>query len=121
MNVLPRISGTQWALRVAVAGSFVYPAINALFDPYAWIGYFPVFLTDMVAPHSILLLHAFGVVEILLALWLLLGTRIRIPALIMAGMLLAIVGFNLSQFPILFRDVAIALTALSLAFMPHTP
>lgn len=119
MNVLPRISGTQWALRIAVAGSFVYPAINALFDPYAWIGYFPSFVTDMVTPHSILLLHTFGVVEILLALWLLLGTRIRIPALIMAGMLGAIVLFNLGQFQVLFRDLSIALATLALAFTPR--
>lgn len=121
MSVLPRISGREWLLRLAVAGSFVYPAIDALFDPYAWIGYFPSFLTDLVAPHGVWLLHAFGVVEIILALWLLLGSRIKIPALIMAGMLFAIVSFNLSQFPVLFRDVAIALACLSLACMPQTP
>ena len=116
MHLLPRISGAQWLLRLALAGSFLYPPVSALTDPYAWVGYFPSFLTDLVAPHGIWLLLAFGVVEVGLALWILFGSRVRIPALIMAGMLLAIVCFNLSQFPVLFRDVAIALVAISLAF-----
>jgi hypothetical protein len=35
-------------------------------------------------------------------------------------MLAAIVVFNGVQFPILFRDVSIALAALALAFLPRT-
>ena len=118
MSFLPQISVPEWLLRIGVAGSFFYPPFDALIDPYSWIGYFPAFLTNLVAPHGVLLLHAFGVLEIGIALWLLLGRSIRIPALVASILLIAIVVCNLPQFQVLFRDVSIALAALALAFWP---
>jgi hypothetical protein len=119
MRFLPKASFPEWMLRSLLALSFLYPPVDALGDPYSWIGYFPTFLTDLVAPHGILLLHAFGIVEVLLALWVLLAKDARKPALIMGLMLIAIVAFNPGQFQVLFRDVCIALAALALLYFPR--
>lgn len=105
-------------LRGAVAFAFLYPPINAWSDPNAWIGYFPAFTQGLLPDAT--LLHVFGVVEIVLALWILSGWKIFFPSLIAAAMLIGIVVFNLSEFQVLFRDVSIALAALALAFM-HKP
>ena len=118
-----KLSPSEQLLRLALALTFLYPPIAAVFDPYSWVGYFPTFLSDAVAPHQILLLHAFGVVEVLLALWVLLGRRVRTPALLMASLLVVIVLANPAQLPVLFRDLALALVAIALAFrkVPQTP
>jgi len=102
-------------LRAGLAFSFIYPAISAVFDPYAWVGYFPVFVTALLGDHSFTLLHVWGVFEIALALWVLFGVRIFIPCIIMAVALVAVILTNLAQFPILFRDVPIALIAIAVA------
>ena len=119
MNPL-RLPREELLLRLAVAFSFVYPAFAALSDPDSWIGYFPSFLLDLAGGGGLLLLHAFGIFEVLIALWIVSGKRVFIPSIIAAVMLLAIVLFNIPQFPVLFRDVAIALAALALAWR-HKP
>ena len=105
----------SWILRVSLAFSFAFPAINAIFDPDSWVGYFPSFLNGYIDP--LLMLHSFGAIEVLLALWVLSGWKSHIPAAIMALMLLAIVMFNLAQFQVLFRDLAIMGEALALMVM----
>lgn len=105
----------DWVLRGAVAFAFLYPPFNALSQPDAWAGYFPVFLQGYV-PEGVLL-HVFGVGEVVLALWILSGWKIFLPSLLAAGMLLAIVGLNMPEFQVLFRDISIAGAAVALAFM----
>ncbi|MBI2612619.1 hypothetical protein HYW59_02290 [Candidatus Kaiserbacteria bacterium] len=102
-------------LRAGVAFAFLYPPLNALVDPNSWIGYFPAFVKGYV-PDAILL-HAFGVVEVGIALWILSGWRIFWPSLIAAAMLLGIVMFNPSNFQVLFRDISIAAMALALVML----
>lgn len=110
-----RLSPSEQLLRLALALAFLYPPVAAVFDPYSWVGYFPTFLSDAIAPHQILLLHAFGVFEVGLALWVL-GTRhVRVPALLMAGTLIAIVLANPAQLSVLFRDLALTLVAIAVA------
>lgn len=110
----------QIVLRVGVAFAFIYPPIAALSDPTGWFTYFPAFIRALPVP-ELVLLHGFGLLELLLAAWVLSGWRIRIPATIMTLMLLAIVLFNLSDFDILFRDLAIAAMTLALALWPRKP
>jgi uncharacterized membrane protein YphA (DoxX/SURF4 family) len=105
-------------LRLGVAFAFLFPALNAFLDPYAWIGYFPPFLMGILPDE--LLLHGFGILEILLALWILSGRRIFIPSLVATVMLFAIVLFNLRDFQVLFRDIPIAFMALILT-LQHRP
>ena len=106
-------------LRSGVAFAFLFPALNAILDPYAWVGYFPPFMLG-VLPDT-LLLHVFGVVQIIIGLWILSGKRIFIPSMVATGILLLIVLFNLPDFQVLFRDLVIAgmSFALTLSHRPH--
>jgi uncharacterized membrane protein YphA (DoxX/SURF4 family) len=120
MRFLPRVGPAELLLRFALAFSFLYPPVDAVRDPYAWVGYFPAFLTDALAHVGLLpqvLLHAFGALEVALACWILFGRSARVPALVAAGLLLLIVAVNLAQMQILFRDVSIAVGAIALALL----
>ncbi|MBI3572277.1 DoxX family membrane protein [Candidatus Kaiserbacteria bacterium] len=112
-----RQSAAHLALRLGVAFAFFYPPIAALSDPTSWAAYFPSFV-HMLPINATILLHAFGIVEVIIALWILSGWRIRIPAVIATLVLLAIVVFNANQFAVLFRDLSIAAMALALALWP---
>ncbi len=103
----------QLVLRIGVAFAFLYPPFNALSDPDSWIGYFPVFAKGYVSNE--VLLHTFGVVEVVIALWILSGWRIFWPSIVATAMLLTIVFFNPTNFQVLFRDLAIAAIPLALA------
>ena len=102
-------------LRLGVAFAFLYPPLSAFFEPYTWLGYIPAFARGYI--DDLLLLHIFGVVEIIIALWILLGWKIFYPSLAATAILVAIVIFNPAEFPILFRDLSIAATALALALL----
>ncbi len=99
-------------LRIGVAFAFLYPPIDALVEPDAWIGYFPQFMRGIV-PDPVLL-HSFGALEVVIALWLLWGRRIEWPAAAAVVVLLAIVGLDSSEFQVVFRDLSIAAAALAL-------
>ncbi len=105
-------------LRIGVAFAFLYPAINAYSNPYTWFGYFPKFLQGMLP--DMVLLHSFGVIEIIIALWILFGKHVFWSAVIASLMLVGIIIFNFGDFEILFRDVAILAMTISLA-IAHAP
>jgi hypothetical protein len=102
-------------LRLGAAFAFLYPPINALFEPYSWIGYFPDFTRGYV--DEMLMLHTFGVIEMIIALWILSGWNIFWPSIAATAMLVGIVVFNPGEFPILFRDLSIAALTFSLAII----
>lgn len=108
-------------LRIGAAFAFLYPPIAAMSDPVSWASYFPSFVRAL-PMDSLVILHGFGIIEVVLAFWMLSGWRIRIPATIMTLMLLGIVATNVSQMDVLFRDVSIALMTLALVFLwPSVP
>lgn len=111
---------SELLLRAALAFSFLYPALHALVDPYAWVGYIPGFVLTLIPLGEETVLYTWGGIELLLALWVLFGKQIVIPALLMGSALLAVVLFNLGQFPILFRDLPIAALAFALAWNNRT-
>lgn len=105
-------------VRMGVAFAFVYPAIHALYQPDSWLGYFPLFVRDLAHTFGVsdmVLLHAFGAVEVCLALWILSGKYIFWPSLAATAMLLGIVVLNPVQFEILFRDLSLAAASAALA------
>ena len=110
-----------WAdlvLRAGLAFAFLYPAVDEIFDPYSWFGYIPHFLVQ--AAHSIhipdmVLLHSFGALEVIIALWVLSGRKIFWPSAAAAFILAAIVITDLQDFQVIFRDVAIMAIAVALA------
>ncbi len=108
-------------LRAALALTLIYPPLSALSEPYAWLGYFPSWITTLTPIEPLVLLHLFGAFEIALAVWLLTARDPRIPAGITGILLLAIVVVNPSQFLVLFRDVALALAAFALIPLAHPP
>ena len=112
-----RGSSTERFLRVGLAFAFLYPAISAWFNPYAWIGYFPDFLLSFAGSYDMWLLHAFGVTEILIALWLLASRRVFWPSMLAAVYLVGIVVFNLNQLDVIFRDISILAMALALGLL----
>ncbi len=105
-------------LRIGVAFAFLYPPVSALSSPESWIGYFPSFLFGYVSDE--ILLHAFGVVEVIIALWILSGKYIFWPSIAACAMLVGIVAFNIPNFEVLFRDLSIAAAAASLAVIAKT-
>lgn len=107
----------NFILRAGVAFAFLYPPIDALLDPYSWVGYLPHFVRGFVP--DLVLLHGFGVLEVIIALWILSGKKIFLPSLAAAAILVAIVFLNLQDFQIIFRDVSIAAAALALAVMSY--
>jgi uncharacterized membrane protein YphA (DoxX/SURF4 family) len=96
-------------LRIGVAFAFIYAGISGLVNPDSWIGYFPTFL------QSNTILIVWGIVEVILGLWILSGRNIFIPALLGGLSMIGVIIFNWSQMDILFRDVTIMLAALALA------
>ena len=107
-------------LRAALAFAFLYPPISAWSDPFSWLGYVPAFAYVLWPWSHLVLLHLFGVAEIVLALWVLSGWRIALPSALACFLLLFIVVTNPGQFEILFRDLSIAAIAFVLAVM-HWP
>lgn len=115
---MQREHGADLVLRAGLAFAFLYPPLNALVDPNAWIGYFPPFARGIV-PDPVLL-HGFGLIEILIALWLLSGWKIFWPAALATLMLCGIVFFDASEFQIVFRDLSIAAIGVAIA-LRHYP
>ena len=107
-------------LRAGAAFALLFPAINAIFDSDAWIGYFPRFMRGIV-PDPVLL-HAFGAIEVVIALWLLSGKHLFWPASAATCLLAAVVLFNVNGFQVVFRDLSIAALTLALAIKhAHNP
>lgn len=100
-------------LRASVAFVFLYPALNGFVNPDAWIGYFPPFLLNSIS--ETMLVSGWGVIEIILALWILSGKKIAIPSIIATILIVGIVVFNPSQFIIIFRDLSLAGVTAALA------
>lgn len=115
----------DWILRIGLAFAFIFPAIDEIFDPYSWLGYFPqaiVQAAQSMGIPNLVLLHSFGTIEVIIGLWLLSGWKLFWPSCIALLMLLAIVILDSpgGQFEVLFRDLSIASIALALA-VAHYP
>jgi uncharacterized membrane protein YphA (DoxX/SURF4 family) len=104
----------NYLMRLGVAWAFLYPPLRAIYDPFSWLAYFPPFLRELSIPPEILL-HGFGIIEIITAVWILTGKKILVPATLATVMLLAIVIFNHSDMDVLFRDLSIAAMSAALA------
>jgi uncharacterized membrane protein len=102
----------SWLLRGGLAFVLSYAATSSLVHPEAFAGYFPSFIPTAWATE---LLPLFAVFEVLLALGLM-TARYAYVACTLAGLtMLAILAVNLDAFDVLFRNVAIACGAFTLA------
>ncbi|OHA24535.1 MAG: hypothetical protein A3B11_00020 [Candidatus Taylorbacteria bacterium RIFCSPLOWO2_01_FULL_44_26] len=103
--------------RLAIAFSFVYVGWSMFTSPDLWIGYTPEFIEKAFKAWgwtNDLVMKGEAIIHIVLGLWILSGKNIFLPSLLATLFLASIVFFNQTQFPILFRDVSLALVALGL-------
>ena len=85
----------NWAsifLRLGIAFTFFYAAFSSFSNPFAWIGFFPLWSRGLLPAE--LLLNGFSVYEIILGFWLLSGYRPRASSALAALSLAGVVVFN---------------------------
>ena len=107
-------------LRAGAAFAFLYPALDAFADPASWLGYFPAVVRHTAAVlgiPNVVLLHGFGAVEVIIALWILSGKKIFWPSLAATLLLFSIIISDPGDFQVLFRDVSLAALTSALALM----
>lgn len=102
-----------WSLRIGIAFTLLYAAVDSTLNPDMWIGFLPPLIQAFV-PGEILL-PIFSVYEVILGLWLLSGWKSFYPALLSGATMIGIMVATPSQFIITFRDVAILGAAVALA------
>lgn len=114
-----RLSIVWFLLRFGVAFTFLYASISAFMNPTPWLNYFPSFMRKLAGDE--LLLWTWGAGELLIGIWLLIGYRIFIPSILAAGLMLGIFIFDFASMKIIFRNVCILCSSLSLAIIsnPH--
>ena len=107
-------------LRVGVAFAFIYAAVAGFVDPDSWMGYFPDFVR--VVPETTLI-TLWGILQIILALWIISGKKIFIPSVAASLSLAGLILENLGAMDIIFRDVTILAATISLAIqnIPQHP
>lgn len=105
----------SFCLRIGLATVFLYAAISAFLDPDSWLGFFPSWLVSLM-PASFLL-YVYNIYQIILSLWLLSGKKIFYASVLSAITLGLIIIFNITILDIIFRDVAIFLSAVALAVL----
>ena len=102
----------SWLLRGGLAFVLSYAATSSFFHPETFARYFPSF---MPATWATELLPVFAVFEMLLAVGLM-TDRFTYAASMLAGLTMVAIGVvNADAFSVLFRNVAIACGAFSLA------
>lgn len=104
-------------LRLGLAFVFAYAGIAILLAPENLIGYLPLFIKNTLGARTELFLYLHAAFEIILAAWLLWGRWLKWAALVAFLGFTAITIFNFSLLDIVFRDVGLALAALSLYFL----
>ncbi len=104
---------SAWFLRVGLAFVFLYASVSMVFDPEKFASYMPALLPASWA--KTVCLPCFSAYEVLLAVCLLTGRRLFLISLLSALTMGGIVIANPDSFDLLFRNVAIACAALSLA------
>lgn len=99
-------------LRFGLAFVLVYAAFEVYNNPTNFLKYVPKIILDIVPID--LFLVGFGIIEIILAAWLLSGWKGQIPSMLSFFMMAGIIAFNMEHFHILFRNVAIGFGCLAL-------
>jgi hypothetical protein len=105
-------SFAKWLLRIGIAFVYVYAAVEIYLHPDNFLKYVPKVILDYVQLDLFLLV--FGVLEIVLSVWLLSGWKGHYSSIISVVMIAGIVVFNPEYFQILFRNVAIGFGGLAL-------
>ena len=106
---------TTLSLRVGLAFVFAYAAIASFITPGNWLAFLPQFLVHFLPLQTFLVI--FSVTELILAAWLLSGRKIFYASLAATAILFGIIVTNITFFDIVFRDIAILFSAVSLTLL----
>ena len=94
---------------------FTFAAAEMYINPDALAVYTPQFVTNIIP--LVVFMPIFGALELTLSVWFLIGKRLFYPSVMASLLLIGIIVFNMNHISVLFRNVAIAAAALSLASM----
>ena len=113
-NTMKKMIGNPASLLLRIGLAFVF-LYAAFFVSNVGTGtkYVPAFVSNIIPLQTFLIL--FGVFEVFLSIWLLLGKFTKYSGLVSAVFLICVTAFNLSYFSGLFRNVAIIAAAFALA------
>jgi len=116
-NLFQKYSGSNpkaavLVLRLGLAFVFAYAAISAFQTPAAWISYLPHFITGVLSGNTPL--HLLSVLQLLLAVWLVVGKFVKMAAVVAALFLLGVILPNFASMLIVFRDVGLLCMAVAL-------
>lgn len=102
-------------IRLGLAISLFYAALATMINPNDWVSFLPAWVIDSGLGQAFLVF--FAIFEFLLGLWLLSNRYIVYASLLTALFLAVIIMINITALNLLFRDIPIMLSALSLIFM----
>lgn len=102
-------------LRIGLGFAFLYASISSFLNPNNWIGFFPLFLRNLINEN--LLLNLLSVYQLFLGLWLFSGKYNFYSAIVSSATLFGIVIFNLGTFDIVFRDISLLFSSIALAIL----
>lgn len=100
-------------LRLGFAFVLLYATVEIYMNPENFLKYVPDFVTQIIPVN--LFLFLFAIFELVLMGWLLSGWQTKYSALLFFLLMVGIIVTNLQYFNVLFRNVAIAFSALALA------
>lgn len=103
----------ELALRIGLAGVFLYAGINSLLNPTSWIGYVPQWIESIPLLTRELFLTLHGIFEIALAAVLLIGLYKKLVALL-AFLSIAAIIITYGIDDISFRDFGLLASAYAL-------
>lgn len=101
-----------FVLRLGLAITFIYAGVAGFMTPNDWIGFVPTFV-DKIMPATTFLV-VWGVIEIIIGVWLIFGKKIFIPSLIATLSLAGLIAMNLDAMEVIFRDIGLLGAALAL-------
>ncbi len=102
-------------IQLGLAFSFAYAAIGGFMKPENWIGWFPRSVLEAWPGSDGSLLAVWGVLELILALWLISGWKLEAAGWVSAVLLFGVTAANIASMDIVFRDIALGLAACGLA------
>lgn len=111
-----RRSSPELALRIGLAGTFLYAGLNSLLNPTSWIGYIPQWIESVPFLTRELFLVLHGAFEIVLAIALLIGLYKKLVALLAFLSIAAIIIFSGID-DTTFRDFGLLAAAYALLLL----
>lgn len=110
----PNIKLISLFLRLGLAFTFAYAAIDAFREPEAWISFIPNLSSHFISAK--LALDLLSLAQLVLVAALLFNKFIKYCALAAIAFLVGLTVFNPSTFLITFRDLGLALAAAALFY-----